>query len=167
VAVADFEAFYRANYARLVGQMVAVVGDVHEAEDAVQEAFARASLHWSRVRGYHAPEAWVRRVALNYALSGLRRARSRRRILERLGRPPESVPAASAEVVDMVAALRQLPPRQREVLVLFYVVELPVEEIGRQLRLPSGTVKSRLARGRAALARLLGADGSREEASHA
>ena len=47
MAGADFEAFYRANYARLVGQMVPVVGDVHEAED-VQEAFARASLHWSR-----------------------------------------------------------------------------------------------------------------------
>ena len=55
MAGADFEGFYRANYARLVGQMVAVVGDVHEAEDVVQEGFARASLHWSRVRGYHAP----------------------------------------------------------------------------------------------------------------
>jgi RNA polymerase sigma-70 factor (ECF subfamily) len=167
VAGADFEAFYRVNYARLVGQMVAVVGDVHEAEDVVQEAFARASLHWSRVRGYHAPEAWVRRVALNYALSGLRRAGYRRRAVERLARPAEAVPAATAEVVDMVAALRRLPMRQREVLVLHYLVELPVEEIGRQLRLPVGTVKSRLARGRTALARVLGADGSREEASHA
>jgi RNA polymerase sigma-70 factor (ECF subfamily) len=167
VAGADFEGFYRAHYARLVGQMVAVVGDVHEAEDVVQEAFARASLHWSRVRGYHAPDAWVRRVALNYALSGLRRARYRRRALERLPRPDEAVPAATAEVVDMVAALRRLPLRQREVLVLFYVVELPVEEIGRHLRLPVGTVKSRLARGRTALGRLLDADDSREEASRA
>ena len=83
------------------------------------------------MRGYHAPEAWVRRVALNYALSGLRRARSRRRVVERLAQSSEAVPAASAEVVDMVAALRRLPLRQREVLVLYYVVELPVEEIGR------------------------------------
>ena len=167
MAGADFEGFYRAHYARLVGQMVAVVGDVHEAEDVVQEAFARASLHWSRVRGYHAPDAWVRRVALNYALSGLRRARYRRRALERLPRPDEAVPAATAEVVDMVAALRRLPLRQREVLVLYYVVELPVEEIGRHLRLPAGTVKSRLARGRTALGRLLDVDDSREEASRA
>ncbi|HEX5882089.1 MAG TPA: sigma-70 family RNA polymerase sigma factor, partial [Actinomycetota bacterium] len=151
MAGADFEAFYRANYARLVGQMVPVVGDVHEAEDVVQEAFARASLHWSRVRGYHAPDAWVRRVALNYALSGLRRAGYRRRVVERLAQRAEPVPAASAEVVDMVAALRRLPLRQREVLVLFDVVELPVEEIGRQLRLPVGTLKSRLARGRGRL----------------
>ena len=165
MAGADFEGFYRAHYARLVGQMVAVVGDVHEAEDVVQEAFARASLHWSRVRGYHAPDAWVRRVALNYALSGLRRAGYRRRVVERLAQRAEPVPAASAEVVDMVAALRRLPLRQREVL--FDVVGLPVEEIGRQLRLPVGTVKSRLARGRTALARVLGPDGSREEASHA
>ena len=105
MAGADFEGFYRAHYARLVGQMVAVVGDVHEAEDVVQEAFARASLHWSRVRGYHAPDAWVRRVALNYALSGLRRARYRRRTVERLAQVDQSVPAATAEVVDMVAAL--------------------------------------------------------------
>jgi RNA polymerase sigma factor (sigma-70 family) len=84
-----------------------------------------------------------------------------------LAQRAEPVPAATAEVVDMVAALRRLPLRQREVLVLFYVVELPVEEIGRQLRLPVGTVKSRLARGRTALARLLDVDGSREEASHA
>jgi len=167
VAGADFEGFYRANYARLVGQMVAVVGDVHEAEDVVQEAFARASLHWSRVRGYHAPEAWVRRVALNYALSGLRRARYRRLAAERLGQFGEAVPAATAEVVDMVAALRRLPLRQREVLVLYYVVELPVTEIGLHLRLPVGTVKSRLARGRTALARQLGPDDRREEASHA
>ena len=82
MAGADFEAFYRANYARLVGQMVPVVGDVHEAEDVVQEAFARASLHWSRVRGYHAPDAWVRRVALTTP-SGLRRAGYRRRVVER------------------------------------------------------------------------------------
>jgi RNA polymerase sigma-70 factor, ECF subfamily len=167
VAGADFEGFYRAHYSRLVGQMVAVVGDVHEAEDVVQEAFARASLHWARVRGYHAPDAWVRRVALNYALSGLRRARYRRGVVERLAQRPEPVPAATAEVVDMVAALRRLPLRQREVLVLYYVVELPVEEIGRQLQLPAGTVKSRLARGRTALARLLDPGGSREEASHA
>jgi RNA polymerase sigma-70 factor, ECF subfamily len=110
VAGADFEGFDRAHYARLVGQTVAVVGDVHEAEDVVQEAFARASLHWSRVRGYHAPEAWVRRVALNYALSGLRRGRYRRRAVERLGQPNETVPAATAEVVDMVAARAATTP---------------------------------------------------------
>ncbi len=101
MAGADFEAFYRAHYARLVGQMVAVVGEVHEAEDVVQEAFARASLHWARVRDYHAPDAWVRRVALNYALSGLRRARYRRGVAERLVQRPEPVPAATAEVATM------------------------------------------------------------------
>jgi RNA polymerase sigma-70 factor (ECF subfamily) len=70
----------------------------------------------------------------------------RRRVVERLAQRAEPVPAATAEVVDMVAALRRLPLRQRECLVLFYVAELPVEEICRQLRLPVGTVKSRLAR---------------------
>jgi DNA-directed RNA polymerase specialized sigma24 family protein len=44
-----------------------VTGDLHEAEEVVQEAFARASLHWTRLRDYDLPEAWVRRVAMNLA----------------------------------------------------------------------------------------------------
>ena len=82
MAGADFEAFYRANYARLVGQMVPVVGDVHEAEDVVGGVRAGIAALVA-VRGYHAPDAWVRRVALNYARSGLRRAGYRRRVVER------------------------------------------------------------------------------------
>src|SRR4029450_3544747 len=71
----DFEAFYQASYPRLVGQLTVVTGSLEDAEDAVQEAFARASTRWARLRAYDAPEAWVRRVALNLATSGLRRAR--------------------------------------------------------------------------------------------
>jgi RNA polymerase sigma-70 factor (ECF subfamily) len=61
------------------------------------------------------------------------------------------VPPAGAEHVDLVRALRQLPLAQREVLVLHYVAELPLDEVARQLRLPLGTVKSRLNRARKAL----------------
>ncbi len=67
------------------------------------------------------------------------------------------MPAPTAELIDVLAAMRPLPLRQREALVLHYVTGLRVEEIARQLRVPAGTVKSRLARGRAALARRLGA----------
>jgi RNA polymerase sigma-70 factor (ECF subfamily) len=62
------------------------------------------------------------------------------------------LPPVGAEHVDLVRALRKLPVAQREVLVLHYVAELAVERIAAELGLPAGTVKSRLARGRAALA---------------
>jgi RNA polymerase sigma-70 factor (ECF subfamily) len=152
----DFEAFYLAHYGRLVSQLLAMLGDLAEAEDAVQEAFARASVRWRWLSAYDAPDAWVRRVAFNVARNSLRRARSRMRAAERLPRPA-AAPAPTAELLDVLAAMRPLPLRQREALVLHYVAGLPVEEIARQLRVPAGTVKSRLARGRAALARRLGA----------
>jgi RNA polymerase sigma-70 factor (ECF subfamily) len=71
----DFDDFYTSQYGRLVVQLYAVTGSLPDAEDAVQEAFARASVHWGRVRAYELPEAWIRRVALNVAFTGLRRAR--------------------------------------------------------------------------------------------
>ena len=152
----DFEAFYVAHYGRLVGQLLTMLGDLAEAEDAVQEAFVRASVRWRWLCAYDAPDAWVRKVAFNLARSSLRRARSRLRATARLT-APSAVPAASAELLDVLAAMRRLPLRQREVLVLHYVVGLSVEEIARQLTVPAGTVKSRLARGRVALVRRLGA----------
>jgi RNA polymerase sigma-70 factor, ECF subfamily len=75
----------------------------------------------------------------------------------RLG-PPPAPPPVGAEHVDLVRALRRLPLAQREVLVLHYVAELAVERVAAELRVPVGTVKSRLARGRAALAQQLQAD---------
>jgi RNA polymerase sigma-70 factor, ECF subfamily len=61
------------------------------------------------------------------------------------------LPPVGAEHVDLVRALRRLPLGQREALVLHYVAGLPVELIAAELGVPAGTVKSRLARGRAAL----------------
>jgi RNA polymerase sigma-70 factor (ECF subfamily) len=154
-ATDDFERFFGEAYAPLVRQLFAVVGDLGEAEDVVQEAFAQASVRWRRICTYDHPEAWVRRVAINRARSNLRRSRRMLAALARVGPPPE-VPEISPDAVAVAAAMRRLPMRHREVLVLVYVVQLPVEETARQLGVPAGTVKSRLARGRAALARQLG-----------
>jgi RNA polymerase sigma-70 factor, ECF subfamily len=150
----DFDAFYAASYARLVGQLYAVTGDLAEAEDVVQEAFARAVARWPRIRGYELPEAWVRRVAVNLARQGLRRTRRRLRLLVRLAPPaPEAGPSVDGLV--LAAALRALPPAQRQVLALHHAAGLSVREIAELLRVPEGTAKARLARGRAALAALL------------
>ena len=151
----SFEEFFAATYARLVGLLFAFLHDQAQAEDAVQDAFASALLRWRSLRGYRDPEAWVRAVAFRRAIDHHRRAARQVRALLRLG-PPPSLPPISADHVDLLRALRELPLIQRQVLVLHYVAELPVERIAAELRLPVGTVKSRLARGRAALARQLG-----------
>jgi RNA polymerase sigma-70 factor (ECF subfamily) len=150
----DFDAFYAATYARLVGQLYAVTGDLADAEDAVQEAFARAMIRWSRIRDYDLPEAWVRRVAVNLARQGFRRTRRRLRLLVRLAPPPPD-PGPTVDGLVLAAALRSLPPAQRQVLALHHAAGLSVREIADQLGVPVGTAKARLSRGRAALAALL------------
>ena len=164
----SFQEFFAASYGRLVGLLFAFLHDRAQAEDVVQDALASAWLRWRVLRGYHDPEAWVRTVAFRRAVDHHRRGVRQRRALLRLG-PPPSLPPVGAEHVDLVRALRKLPVAQREVLVLHYVAELAVERVAAELRLPVGTVKSRLARGRAALAHQLqpDADAPDEESTNA
>jgi RNA polymerase sigma-70 factor (ECF subfamily) len=136
---------------------VLVTGDRHEAEDIAQEALCRAAARWSRVREYDIPEAWVRKVAMNLAASRLRQVRARLRALAGGGLPPPApVPAVSADAVALAEAMRALPVRQRQALVLHYLVGMTTEEAGAALGVPAGTVKSWLARGRKRLAAQLG-----------
>ena len=146
-----FASFYASSYRRLLGQLFAVTGDLAEAENVLQEAYARAFARWSRVGDYDLPEAWVRRVAINLAAMAERSLRRRARALLRLG-PPPLVPELSPDLLDLRDALAALPLGQRQVIVRHHLVGLPVEEVARELRLAPGTVKSRLARGRAAMA---------------
>ena len=150
-----FEEFYTGAISRLLGQLFLVTGDLHEAEDVVQEAFARTSVRWVWLRDYNAPEAWVRRVAMNLATDHARTLRRHAKALLRIG-PPLEAPEASVETLVLVEALRTLPVRQRQAIVLHHLVGLPVEEVAQTLRAPTGTVKSLLARGRRALAARLG-----------
>jgi len=147
----SFTDFYAATVDRLLGQLYPVTGDLHEAEEVVQEAFARASVRWSWLRDYDVPEAWVRRVAMNLAADRARRLRRQARAMLRLS-PPPAAPPISIEALALAQALRTLPVRQRQVIVLHHLVDLPVEEVARTLAMPEGTVKSLLARGRRALA---------------
>jgi RNA polymerase sigma-70 factor (ECF subfamily) len=147
----DFAAFYEANYERLVVQLFAVTGNLQDAQDVVQEAFARAFVRWHRLHAYDLPTAWVRRVAFHLALQGLRRARRTLGLSGRAGLPREPQQLA-ADQVELVDALGRLPLRYRQVLALHYLGDLPVEEIARDLTLPVGTIKSRLARARQHLA---------------
>ena len=150
-----FGEFYTATVGRLLGALFPVTGDLHEAEEVVQEAYARASVHWARLRDYDVPEAWVRRVAMNLAADRGRRLQRQARALRRAG-PPPAVPPASVEALALADALRSLPVHQRQAIVLHHLVDLPLDEVSATLGVPTGTVKSWLARGRRTLAARLG-----------
>lgn len=162
----DFESFYAESYRQVVGQVYALVGNLHEAEELSQEAFARAFARWPQVSGYDLPSAWVRRVAFNLASSGHRRAGRRAAALLRLG-PPEQALPVSVEAAALQEALGQLPMPYRAVVVLHHLVDLPVRAVAAELGIPEATVKTRLARGRRALAVLLGENERLEEDDHA
>jgi RNA polymerase sigma-70 factor (ECF subfamily) len=149
----EFEELYTRAFGRLVGQLFLVTGDLYEAEEVVQEAFTRAAGRWPRLRDYDLPELWVRRVAINLATDGRRRGRRRLAVLAQLDADADAVvPPVSEDGLAVAAALATLPRRQRQVVVLHYLFDLPVREVARQLGVPVGTVKSRLARARSALA---------------
>ncbi|MFI1029576.1 SigE family RNA polymerase sigma factor [Streptomyces sp. NPDC020951] len=162
----EFDAFYTAAFPRLTGQLAAFTGDHGEAQDVVQEAFVRA---WDRRQNFladEAPEAWIRTVATRLAVSRWRRAKRWLELVRRTP-PPESTPGPGPEHTALVAALRQLPKAQRLAIVLHHLCDLSVEQVASETGAPVGTVKARLSRGRAALARHLTADEADEAAEAA
>lgn len=145
-----FETFYLGSRDRLTLQVAALTGDAAEAFDHVQEAFVRAWRKWDRIREYDEPEAWVRRVALNLAVSRWRRAR---RIIAT--DPLDGGVHLDPEQSDLVDALRRLPKSERTAIVLHHLVGYSVDEVAAELHVPTGTVKSWLWRGRVKLAKWL------------
>lgn len=163
----EFEELYTSTFGRLVGQLFLVTGDLHEAEEVVQEAFTRAAGRWHRLREYDQPELWVRRVAINLATDGRRRVRRRLAVLAQLDAEAASVvPPISVDGLAVAAALATLPRRQRQVVVMHYLLDVPVGEVASQLSVPVGTVKSRLARARSALAAQLDVEIERPRSGH-
>lgn len=146
-----FDEFYAASFRRLVGQVYAMTGSLAESEDAVQEAYARAWERWNKVRECNSPEAWIRTVAYRITVSAGRKARNRL-LAHRRHDTEREVPGLSPDHLALMSALRQISDEQRRAIVLHYLVGLSVEEICDETSTPSGTVKSRLARGRKALA---------------
>ncbi|GIF63376.1 RNA polymerase sigma24 factor [Asanoa ishikariensis] len=149
----DLHELYRVAAPRLTAQMFGLTGDYAEAQDAVHEAFARVLARPARLRGVDNPEAWLRTVAMNVA-----RSRHRRRALfdrlVRTGRLPrdEVAPPLSPDHVALVAELQTLPRVVREAVVLHYIADQPVAEVASALGCSVEAVKTRLLRGRRALA---------------
>lgn len=148
----DFDAFYAATYRRVVGQVYAMTGSLHEAEDCVQEAYARAWQQWAKLStGHGNPEAWVRTVAARLAVSSWRKAVNRLKAHRRDHQATE-VSGMSPDHLAVVAALRRISADQRHAIVLYHYAGLSIEEIAAETGALPSAVKARLARGRKALA---------------
>ena len=145
-----------------------LLGDADDAADAAQDAFVSVLTKLDSFRGEAAFTTWLHRIAVN-ACYDLTRRRRRQPMLRLAGDgdatdedtgPPVADPADElAGTRDVVAALRVIPEEFRTAVVLADLQDLPYEEIAKVLDVPIGTVKSRVHRGRIALARAMGLEG--------
>ena len=148
----EFREFMHARWPAMVRLAYALTGDQGHAEDVAQTAFARAYASWPRVRRAGDPEAYVRRIVVNENLNRFRK----HRVAERLtGTLPESGTPDPTQESDerstLIAALQQLGPRQRAVVVLRYWLDLSETEVAIALGCSVGTVKSQASRALASL----------------
>ncbi|MEU6854275.1 SigE family RNA polymerase sigma factor [Actinacidiphila alni] len=150
----EFEEFYAHAVGRLTGQLYVMLGDLPEAQDVVQEAFVRGWSRRSRLAKDGNPEGWIRTVAWRLAVSRWRGRRRSEDAWRRHGGPP-AVEGPGPGTVALIDALRALPPAQRRSVTLHYVCDLTVEQVAAETGVSGSTVKTHLARGRAALAHVL------------
>lgn len=141
----SFAEFYTATFGDLAGYGWHLTGDPHTGDELAQEALTRVCARWGLLRE---PRPYAYRVVTNLARDRWRSASRERAALVDLVTDP-AAPAHDSSTLD---AVRRLPVAQRDVLLLHYWADLPVEEVARALRRPSGTVKRRLSEARAALA---------------
>lgn len=146
----DFESFYAAEYKTIFRATLAFSGDREAALDATQEAFSRAYARWRRLHSKEWAGGWTMTTALNLC----RGKRSPKLTATSDTHQAQEVLDVDAGI-DVSAALRKLPSRQREAILLYYLADLSVASVARLMSLSEGTVKTHLSRGREALAPLL------------
>lgn len=172
--VVDVEALYRTHYRDLVRLASILVDDLGTCEELAQDAFVALQVGRGRLRDPAAAPAYLRSAVLNGARSHLRRRQTRRRFEALPGRADLRRGAGTPERADLaeragsdpnveadqrrtvLSALRTLPDRQREVLVLRYYLDLSEAEIAATLGISPGSVKTHAHRGLAALATHIG-----------
>jgi RNA polymerase sigma-70 factor (ECF subfamily) len=138
---ASFDELYARSRADIARALALALGDVDLALEATDEAMARAYERWGAVGRLDRPEGWIYRVAMNWALSILRR---RRRSQHRLYEPDDS--AITIADPDVHAALGELDVKHRSVIVCRHLLGWSVAETAAALNIREGTVKSRLHR---------------------
>lgn len=159
----DYETFFRRVFPKAVAVALRVTGNRPSAEDAALEALAKAHFRWRKIGDAPWREAWVMRVAVNEAIRHLPRP-GPLAPQQALDAEPADADPTDAMVLrqTLSAALRSLPKRQREVIVLRYLVGLSEPEVAAALGLSLGTVKTHMRRGLTRLRTTVGA-GLKEE----
>jgi RNA polymerase sigma-70 factor (sigma-E family) len=152
----DFDAFYRDNYPALCRLAAARGGDWAAAEDVVQDVLADAHRRWSVISVYGHPLAWARRAVLNRTISRWRRLGRESAAVARLARRRDDPPDEPALHDDALwSAVRRLPRRQCEVVLLVWFEDLSVAEVSEILGCGPDTVRTHWHRARHRLAREL------------
>ena len=159
---ASFETLVRRHERRVYSIAYRMLSREDDARDATQEAFMTALRKLSSFRGEAAFTTWIHRVTVNACYDILRR-RQREPVSDPAEEPhatasPFDHAEATAQAIDVQRALARVPDDFRAALILHDVQDLPYEEVAEALGVPVGTVKSRIHRGRVALARALKGD---------
>lgn len=150
-----FEEAFEELYVRAYGVAYQLLGRRSESEDVAQETLARAFVHWRKVRGY--AEAWVVRVAGNLAIDAWRRMQ-RVDTSADTDRQTATSPGPTGQRIDLHRALDSLSRRQREVIVLRFLADLPEADVARALGCSVGSVKQHASRGLATLRNTMAVD---------
>ncbi|HLQ61123.1 MAG TPA: sigma-70 family RNA polymerase sigma factor [Candidatus Acidoferrales bacterium] len=154
----QFQELYEREFTAVFRTVLAIVLEPAAAEDLTQEAFVRAYRARHRYQPTAPPGAWLHRIAVNTAISHLRRAKLARALPARLYLPPDRREYDQAEakgVVDL--ALAALTPKLRAAVVLHYYQGFTRDEIAGMLGIPAGTVASRIAKAMVIMRRELAA----------
>lgn len=161
----SFAEYVDASGPRLKRLAFLLTGDLTEAEDLLQTAYARVLPHWDRVSTYAVPDAYLRKVMVSIRTSWWRRHRNRERLVADL--PERNIarnvdrPGVGDAVVEnqvLLAALAALPERQRAAVVLRHWCDLSAAETAETMGCTIGTVKSSTSKGLAHLRAALGTD---------
>jgi RNA polymerase sigma-70 factor (sigma-E family) len=151
---AEVQQLFRQHYLGLVRLAMRLVDDQETAEDLVQDVFAALPRDFPSAS--EAPLGYLRSAVINRSRSALRRRKVARafwsnHVIEETAEQPEQSTMQHAEREQMLKAIKQLPRRQREVVVLRYYADLPVGEIAEVLKASPGSVSSALNRALTAL----------------
>ena len=156
----EYEWVFRSAYSSVLRTSFLILHDRGRAEEVTQDAFVRLYERWGGVVRIDNPTAWVRKVATRAAIRQARLSRVREAApLDEGGTAWDHLPD-----VDLVRAVASLAPQQRAAVALYYLDDLPVEEVAHLLGVSASTVKQHLHRARARLATLLTT--SSEEVAH-
>lgn len=147
-----FHRFFEAHHADLARLAYMLTGESGAADDLAADAFVEMWRHWGRVEAADSPVAYARGIVANLARQWIKRQTRERAGLLGLGRMRRGAGEPDTlAVLDVRAALRRLPPRRRECVVLRYAFDVPEREVAELLGISVGAVKSQASRGAAQL----------------